>query len=111
MDAVLNWVGYTLVGCLVVGVPILSVVTASRESAGRRVPIATAHLLPLTVILFFLSPLLASVVTPDWSPWTMGGFALALWCSSGFSAIYLWRRRLRPVPVEQRHRAERQKVD
>ena len=84
---------FALAIALSIGIVVLTLRAVRREHRGAPVRIDMATLLPLAIVCFFLSPLVASLVTPDWSPWTMGGSTLIMWAGTGFSAVYLWRER------------------
>ena len=82
---------YVFAAFLAAGAVTIAILAARRERDSVQTGIGTEILLPAMIICWMCSPLVASLVTPDWSPWTMGGSLLIMWAGFGFSAAYLWR--------------------
>jgi hypothetical protein len=72
--------------------PVAAVLAArrDRERLGH-LGNASIGVIVASVVLFKFTPVVASVLTPDWSPVTMFLIGSVGWAFSAWSAIFAWR--------------------
>lgn len=80
------------VGMVILMLPVAAVLAArrDRERLGRLGKTSTGVIVA-SIVLFTFTPVVASVLTPDWSPVTMFLIGSIGWAFSAWSAIFVLR--------------------